>query len=378
MTQGVTSATSSIGQETYDRNEDPLREKGYYIIVPRPDPNFTATIEEMQELVKKPLEERVRIVGEKNFGKDVTVSVDSAIRYERHSDIFCKLQEELWQKHHARIAQVETASPKGKIFTLIFPNRQPLGKAEEAKYQAELWKQLPLDRIAKQRTEVYLSSKPYAHLLCQNDILHPLEKQALHERYTQDFCKKLLAMEVNDEAGRKQWKAQFYEYNPFQYDSYLAQPLKAAARDLDKLSAISRHSPHCPGVPLQQYLQNNFKRSIEWESKEKEKALQWEMSKHRITLNEAKQEMKADFEKKKEALDEVCKTNIETIERTFQKNIQTLQKECQEHLKLIDEEFNERYYNAARQILVRAEKAMNGEAYQPIDFNEYFPWIKNL
>ena len=302
----------SIGQ-----NEDRLRERGNFIVVPQPDRDFNITIEEMKEIVKKPLEERVRIISEREFGKYVEVLVDSAIRYERPSDPYCKLQETLWQKQKEMPLQERATSTKENFLRVLFTNKQPKKPADEAGYQVNLWRQLPLDTIAKQRAQVYLSPKPYAHLLCRNDILHPIEKKALHEKYTKEFCKKLLSQEVNDAKGQKQWKEQFYDHNPLNYSADLPVSLNGAARDYNKLQSVSLHSPHCPGTTLQKYLQDNLKRTIVWEEQEKEKALLWEKSKYRMALNSQQQE--TDCEKKESRLIQFTRTMSRVLRAIIKK-----------------------------------------------------------
>jgi hypothetical protein len=414
-------------QDAYDRNEEILLHAPYYSLITRPDPQFRATIEEMQEGVKKPLEERVRILGEKEGGKYVEISVDSAIRYERYSDLYQKLQSEIWGKEYdkwydrGRYALAGAAVSglltfKNAIPTLnIAPETPPLlgvtlllvagvcaavasycfGETLNVKEPLKQWNNPPLNTLPEQRAEVYTSDKPYAHLLCPEGVLHPLEKQALHDRYTRAFCKQLLAQDVSDAEARAGWKAQFYDHNPFEFEASLPESLRSATKDVQQLRSVTLHSQIKPGKTLQDDIQQMISLFVTAKQHEKAKAVQWEMSKFKIAQrdlltkraellkdpavnSEAKrQKIEVECANQTLALRETLKKNIEALERSYDEQIEAYQKTWEGHLKLMNEEFEERYYQAAKEILVHAEKAMNGGVYQPIDFNEYFPWIKD-
>jgi hypothetical protein len=415
-------------QDSYDRNEEILRHAPYYSLITRPDPQFRATIGEMQEGVKKPLEERVRILGEKEGGKYVEISVDSAIRYERYSDLYQKFESEIWGKEFDKwrerslyalagaavsgllafrdaIPNLNIASEAPPLLAVTLPlvavvcasvASYCFAKTLSVKEPLKQWNNPPLNTLAEQRAEVYTSDKPYAHLLCPEGVLHPVEKQALHDRYTRAFCKQLLTQDVSDAEARDGWKAQFYDHNPFEFETCLPESLRGATKDVEKLRSVTLHSQIKHGKTLQDDIQQWISLFVTAKQHEKAKAVQWEMSKFKIAQrdlfakraqllkdpavnSEAKrQKIEVDCDNQTLALRETLEKNIDALERSCDEQIEAYQKTWEGHLKLMNEEFEERYYQAAKEILVHAEKAMNGGVYQPIDFGGYFPWIKNL
>ncbi|MGD0665859.1 MAG: hypothetical protein ABSA17_09090 [Rhabdochlamydiaceae bacterium] len=214
------------------------------------DPGFKFSYEDMKVTTEKSLSERVQWVrddDEKRFSEWI---IDSDVKVHAPSDRFRKLQAERWSmiKDDA-LKQEEEWGILTKICK-IFRERPSAAAAKEV----AAWNISPVEKVAKQRALAYLQGFSYVY---QNNlkmdgkghgVLHPIEVQAMYEKYFPNFCAILLGETAFVPSERKNWLNTFFTVNPFstkimEYGlSQIPDQLKDLSEEFKRLSVIYNRS----------------------------------------------------------------------------------------------------------------------------------------
>lgn len=167
-----------------------------YPITFTPKEKLEISQDEIEKLVEAPLTERVKWIRDFENGKMSEWQVDSALCVTGPSDSMRKQQSSLWEKTRFKSLLIFDASVM--VTLLSFGSHYLLGVKKEqrtilsiiaiaaaifAAYQwiqagtaaqeIEKWKKSPPETAAKLRTETYAGKN------LQENVLHPLEKEAL-------------------------------------------------------------------------------------------------------------------------------------------------------------------------------------------------------
>lgn len=127
-----------------------------------------------------------------------------------------------------------------------------LQKSRKASREINIWSSSPAQEVLELRNIAYQQGFPFVYFYnlkiegesSKSGFFHPLEVQAMYQKYCKDFCNKLLSRDEIDEEGRFQWLKDFLEYNPLfsqpmRYGlGIIPENLKAIVEECERLSFL--------------------------------------------------------------------------------------------------------------------------------------------
>ncbi len=280
--------------------------------------------------------------------------------------------------------------------------------ADKAAKEVQNWNRSPARELANQRSEALKNGFPYAysnHLKhdqqgSSRGILHPDEVKTMYERYIQGFCRELLSREENHDKGRERWMHDFLHLNPLSANlmnyglGVIPDRMKAVSEDFKRFDSILQ-SLKTSFSDLKNQVKDNYAKLITSYEDQRKATLQPLLEKKTVALTNAQnvrdaafkehpletskehQNAEATFKTMKNLYENDYKQTTAPMNQYFDQKIEEVKKGRDESLKSLDGQQTYQmlnYYSAARELLTKAECAWNGQAYQPVNFNQYFHW----
>lgn len=190
----------------------------------KPDPVL------MEEAVTKPLSKRA--AADPATGSTTIHHLDHCINVASYTDLFRETMAKAWQTAVDRLSTLRTVGGLACAAALLVPAARIIAAAVglvwlaftsyrmmKASQQVQLYKTVPYQKTAEQRTKAYLEPFLAMHRLLGtssslHSVLHPNEIEYQYKKYLASFCDKLLQEKPSSEHEKQAWMANFLTLNP--------------------------------------------------------------------------------------------------------------------------------------------------------------------
>jgi hypothetical protein len=277
---------------------------------------------------------------------------------------------------------------------------------KKAAEQINKWDEDPVMKIGKERNYAHDQGFPYIYA---NNLklgrepsctarFHPKQVEHEYKKYFKSFCEKMLAESCS--ACKVTWMENFSISNPLssQLMKYglgeVPERMRQVIADYDRLGSFLADIRKSYG-DLKTREREIAKERIEIYNRERTTKLQPHVDarntaiaaakasrdkvfeKHPLETSHQNREARKNFEGIKKAFEDDYAGRAAPINKKYDGMIQDTEKDRDARIqKLDDQKFHQltNNYNAAHDLLIRADQAWKGQTYQPVNFQQYFPW----
>jgi hypothetical protein len=276
----------------------------------------------------------------------------------------------------------------------------------KAAEQINKWGGAPLMKIGQARNSAHEQGFPYIYTNSlklgrepsYTALFHPKQVEHEYKKYFKSFCKTMLAESCS--SCKVTWMKDFLTSNPLSSRMMkyglgeVPQRMTQVVADYDRLGAFLADIQKSYS-DLKARETDMAKERIEIYNHERTTKLQplvdarndaiavakanrdRVFEQHPLETSSQNREARRNFEGLKKASDEDYAARAAPINKKYDSMIQASEKDRDARLqKLDDQNFHQltNNYNAARELLIRADQAWKGQTYQPVSFQQYFPW----
>ena len=285
----------------------------------------------------------------------------------------------------------------------VISTHAQIGKATD---QINQWSASPVMKIAQERNYAHEQGFPYiySHNLklgrdpSYTGRLHPKQVEHEYKKYFEAFCKKLLGESCN--SCKVSWMNSFLNYNPLSSSLMLyglgeiPDRLRNVIADYDRLASFVKDIRNSYGdlktrereLAKERIDNFNRERAMKLQPLVDERDTQLAAAKtirdevfdkHPLPTSREHRDAQRTYELTKKTLEENYTLRAAPINKSFDSKIKAAEIDRDGRIQKLSDQKDHQItnnYNAARDLLIRAEQAWKGQQYQPVNFQQYFPW----
>ncbi len=277
--------------------------------------------------------------------------------------------------------------------------------AAKAAQQINKWNGSPLMTIGKERNDAFDQGFLYIYsrdLKLGRDFsytgrFHPKLVEHEYKKYFEAFCKKLLGESCS--SCKVAWIDSFLESNPLSLSlmtyglGEIPERMRQVIDDYARLASFLKEIKQSYR-DLKSRERETAQERIKGHNSERALKLKPFTDRHDAEVATAKdnrdrifqqypletqmqhRDAQKNYEAIKKVLDENYSLRADPINKIYDGKVQEVEKDRESHIQKLE---NQKYhqlvnnYNAARDLLIRAQQAWKGQQYQPVNLTQYFP-----
>lgn len=278
--------------------------------------------------------------------------------------------------------------------------------ASQADEQISKWSEHPAYKIGMERDEAHKQGFPYIYarnlkLGAEPSTIgrfHPKQVEHEYKKHFEAFCKQMLSQTFN--TSQAAWVSAFRQANPLSRDwmvyglGYIPEHMmpviddharfESFLTDIEKsYETLKSEVSGAAKERIEAYNQNrNSQLQPLAEIRDRDIAAARAVrdkifEKHPLPTSSHHQDAQANFAKLKKTLEENYALRANPINTKFNEKIKEVENQRDENLKRLDTQKGQQFannYHAAHELLVRAKQAWDNKGYQPVNFQQYFPY----